>query len=65
MNTLNMNPGIIKETILLHHLTVDNRPTSEYVVKFIEFFESDRYVEYSLLTLTLFPLQSLWTSMKF
>jgi len=35
--------SIIKETILLHHLTVDNKPTSQYVVRFIQFFESDRY----------------------
>mmetsp|Transcript_42320 Transcript_42320/g.68034 ORF Transcript_42320/g.68034 Transcript_42320/m.68034 type:complete len:521 (-) Transcript_42320:79-1641(-) len=31
----------VKEAILLHHLTVDNKATSDYVVKFVQFFESD------------------------
>jgi len=35
--------NIIKETILLHHLTVENRPTSDYLVKFLKFFESESY----------------------
>ena len=36
INTINT-----KKAIVLHHLTVDNKPTSDYIAKFIRFFEGD------------------------
>mmetsp|Transcript_16730 Transcript_16730/g.26563 ORF Transcript_16730/g.26563 Transcript_16730/m.26563 type:complete len:640 (-) Transcript_16730:392-2311(-) len=32
---------VVKEALILHHLTVDNRATANYVVQFIELFESE------------------------
>eukprot|EP00484_Ammonia_sp_Unknown_P002370 CAMPEP_0197074308 /NCGR_PEP_ID=MMETSP1384-20130603/211042_1 /TAXON_ID=29189 /ORGANISM="Ammonia sp." /LENGTH=662 /DNA_ID=CAMNT_0042513149 /DNA_START=201 /DNA_END=2190 /DNA_ORIENTATION=+ len=32
---------VVKEALVLHHLTVDNRATANYVVQFIELFESE------------------------
>jgi len=35
------NENIIKEAIILHHLTVDNKATADYIVRFVDFFETE------------------------
>jgi len=34
---------IVKEAILLKHLTQHNRPTGDYIARFVDFFESDAF----------------------
>ena len=38
-----VSEDIIKEAIILKHLTVDNQPIGEYIVKYIDSFQSDEY----------------------
>ena len=33
--------NIVKEALILHHLTVDNEPIANYIVKFVDFFQSE------------------------
>jgi len=35
-----VSEDIIKEAVILKHLTVDNSPTGEYIVKFVDLFET-------------------------
>eukprot|EP01084_Bolivina_argentea_P151221 263968_1 len=41
-NNMNIitHENIMKEAAILHHLTVDNQPTADYIAKFINFFET-------------------------
>ena len=39
--TVIVEENIIKEALILHHLTVTNQPMGGYIVKYIDFFESD------------------------
>ena len=41
--TFCVEENILKEAIILRHLTVDNRATGNYIVKFIDFFESESH----------------------
>ena len=41
--TFCVEENIVKEALILHHLTIDNRSTANYVVRFVEFFESDEH----------------------
>eukprot|EP01084_Bolivina_argentea_P206823 353005_1 len=44
MDKMYKQQNIIKEAVILHHLTVDNKPIGKYIAKCIKLFESDNAV---------------------
>jgi len=41
--TFIVEEDIIKEAVILKHLTVDNSPTGDYIVKFVDLFKTDTH----------------------
>ena len=41
MSNIDQMYGNKQEAIILHHLTVDNRATADYIVRFVDFFETE------------------------
>lgn len=41
--TFVVEQDLLKEAILLKHLTLHNRPTGDYIARFVDFFESDTH----------------------